>query len=255
MNKDLLIPFFIQNKPFSLSEFAEHHQLSLHDSAAILAKLIRSNDLLHIRRGIYFPVSNKGLKPEESFSDPWIVIPYVFPNTIIGGWSAANYWGLTEQIFRTTLILQKSNVFQTKKTIGRFQFLVYKSHLPISLGIETIWIENIELPISDIHRTIIDMLENPKCGGGIQHTIDCFKNYIEDGYNEKIFIDYISHVKNGVFFKRLGYISETLFGENHPLTEYAKSRISKGLSPIDSSLKCTKLVTRWNLYIHPEISI
>lgn len=255
MHRDFLIPFFIQNKPFTLHEFSEYHHLKPHDASVILARAIRAKDLLHILRGVYFPVSNKGLKPEESFSDPRIIVPYVFPNAIIGGWTAANYWGLTEQLFRTTLILQEPNVFRTKQNISRFQFLIYKSHLPINFAIETIWVENVEIPISDRHRTIIDMIENPKCGGGIQHSIDCFKSYLREGYDEKVLISYIAHVRNGVFFKRLGYISEILLGKNHPLAEYAHSRISKGLSPIDSSLKCNKLITRWNLYIHPEIAI
>jgi predicted transcriptional regulator of viral defense system len=123
------------------------------------------------------------------------------------------------------------------------------------LGKENIWVDQIQVPISDVHKTIIDMLENPKCGAGIQHSIDCLKVYFDEHYNEKIFISYIKEVKNKVFFKRLGYITEILFGVNHPLCKLSKNYITKGDSLIDSSINCNKLITRWHLYISDGIAI
>ena len=33
--------------------------------------------------------------------------------------------------------------------------------------------------VSDIHRTIVDILDEPVVGGGGQHVADCVANYLE----------------------------------------------------------------------------
>jgi predicted transcriptional regulator of viral defense system len=212
--------------------------------------------LVRLKRGIYLPISHKGLTPEESFGDPFLVVPAIFLNSsYIGGWSMASYWGLTEQIFQVVVVLTEKDIHISRKSIGRFNYILFKAHLPLSIGLETIWIENQQIIVSDIHRTVIDMLENPRCGGGIQNIIDCTKVYFQEFYDPQIFIKYASQVKNGVFFKRLGFICEKLLNANHPLCELSKQRITKGNSPIDSHLKCEALVTRWNLFINEELDV
>ena len=255
MNRDLLKPFFIKNKPFTVQDFARECSFTHEKSSFLLSLLVRQNHLIRLKRGVYLPVSHKGLTPQEAFSAPFVVVPLIFPHSYVGGWTMASYWGLTEQLFQTVVVLTEKDVHIPNKVIGRYNFNLFKSHLPHTLGIEFIWKENQQVLVSDIHRTIIDMIENPRCGGGIQHTIDCAKVYFKEEYNEEKFMTYVTPMKNGVFFKRLGFISERIFGVDHPLCQLSKKRMTKGPSPIDSHLTCEKLIGRWNLYINEEIDI
>jgi predicted transcriptional regulator of viral defense system len=247
--------FFIQEKPFTLGEAAAALSMSHLEASKVLHRLKKQGHILHLRNGIYLPASHKGLSPEASFGDPWIIVPILFPDAYVGGWSAANYWGITEQIFRTTSLITKGKISHTAHKINRFEYALFKTRHKDDLGQEKIWREQIQIPVSDIHKTMVDMLENPRCGAGIQHTIDCFKTYMEEYYEEKTFMAYARGIKNGTFFKRLGYITEILLGPNHPLCFLAKDLITKNYAPIDSHMPCEKLVTKWNLYINEDLAL
>jgi predicted transcriptional regulator of viral defense system len=255
MSIDDLKPFFIEEKPFTLEEVAKRLSISLRKATVLLYNYKKQGHVLKLQRGIYLPVSHKGLSPEETFGDPWVIVPLIFPDSYIGGWTASNYWKLTDQLFRTTCIMINKPVYKRKKKIGRFEYAVFRNSFSESTGIEIAWRDQVQVPISDVHKTVIDMLENPKCGAGIQHTIDCLKVYFEEFYEEKTFISYIQHIKTGAFFKRLGYIVEILLGADHLLCKISKERLTKGDIPIDSSMHCPKLITHWHLYVNEEIDL
>ena len=256
MKLEALKNIFLQNKPFTTEEAAIILGVTRDQASRLLYRYKTQGHLLKLKKGIYLPVPHKGLSAEETFADPWPIIPMLFPDSYVGGWSAANYYGLTEQLFNTTCLITKNKIHHKLKRIGRFEYYLFSDSIKSAdIGQDTVWIEQVQVKIADIHRTVIDMLENPKCGGGIQHTIDCLKNYFAEHYNERIFLSYINHIKNGVFFKRLGYIAEKLFGAQHALYKYAEKRITKGNSSIDSSLTCSKLITRWHLLINDTIEI
>ena len=57
-----------------------------------------------VARGLYGPVP---LEPERSdllLEDSWPVAIGLYSPCCIGGWSAAEHWDLTEQIFRTAVV-------------------------------------------------------------------------------------------------------------------------------------------------------
>lgn len=246
---------FIQNKPFTTEDAAKLLSLSTNEVSKILYRYKNQGHLYMLKRGIYIPVAHKGLAPDEAFTDPWIIVPTMFANSYIGGWSAANFFGLTEQLFQVTCLITKQKIHHKTVKIGKFEYNLFSDALSEDIGIDSTWRENIQVPISNVHRTVVDMLEDPACGGGIQHAIDCLKVYFAEKYDEKIFISCIEKVKNGAFFKRLGYIVETLLDKDHVLCTIAKQRISKGCSALDPALKCDKLITRWRLYINKDIVI
>jgi len=245
--------FFIQEKPFTLKEAANALSLSHPETSKVLYNLKKQGHVFPLKRGIFFPVSHKALSPQESLGDPWIIVPLLFPKAYVGGWSAANYWGLTEQLFRTTSLMTVDKISHSEKKINRFEYSLFKTKN--DTGKEKVWRDQVPVFVSDIHKTIVDMLENPRCGAGIQHTIDCFKNYMQEFYEEKILMSYACTVKNGTFFKRLGYITEVLLGPHHPLCLLAKDFITKNYALIDSHMPCKKLITKWNLYINEELTL
>ena len=73
-------------------------------------------------------------------------------------------------------------------------------------GTKPVWRRNTKVPVSDVHRTIIDMLDDPALGGGIQHVSDCLQAYFRraDRDDEKL-IAYAEQLGNGAVFKRLGF--------------------------------------------------
>jgi predicted transcriptional regulator of viral defense system len=247
---------FLKDKVFTVQDCITPLGLSSsRKTAQVLSRLAKQGHLKRIKRGVYLPVSNKALTPDESYADPWTVLPVVFPKSYIGGWSAANFWQLTEQIFNTTCIITTTRVPYRSRNLGRFKYSIFKIKEYDYFGVDHVLKDHVKIPISDVHKTIIDIIQNPECGGGVQHAIDCFKEYLSIHYDELIFINYASQIKNGSFFKKLGYISEKLLGDSHPLCKLAKERITKGYSYFGSRKAPHTLITRWNLYINESLDL
>ena len=116
-------------------------------------------------------------------------------------------------------------------------------------GTKPVWRGQTKIAVSDIHRTIIDMLNDPALGGGIQHVADCFDQYMQRSDSDAaMLIAYAGRIGNGAIFKRLGFLAE-----QHPLGESllaaCKDRLTKGHAKLDPALDCNRLVTRWRLWV------
>jgi predicted transcriptional regulator of viral defense system len=99
------------------------------------------------------------------------------------------------------------------------------------------------------------MLSNPWSGGGIEHVIDCFRNYVEGThFNPEQLVQYAERLGNAAVFKRLGLLSERVLGEEDFLVTASKSRLSKGNAQLDPAIKGDQLITRWRLFIPSTLS-
>ena len=106
------------------------------------------------------------------------------------------------------------------------------------------------MSVSDPTRTIIDMLSTPWVGGGIEHVMDCFRQYIKSSHFQAAqLVDYAERIGNAAVFKRLGFLAERMLGDSHPLVPECKSRLSKGNAQLSPAIKGDKLVTRWRLFV------
>ena len=246
-----LTSLFLKNKAFTVDEVASLLGFSSQKTSEILAKYIKKGDIKRIKRGHYIPIQERFLSPEESISDPWKLVPVLFSKGYIGGWSASNFWQLTDQIFHDTSLMLVDNVPYKTVVKDGFKYRVFTAHN--FLGCETVIRDNTEILISDPHKTILDMINNPTCGAGILHVLDCFDVYTKEHLDEQILLSYAKNYDKGTFYKRLGFISEQFFGSAHPLCDLAKKNITKGYSKIDPTLDCPKLITRWNLFINESL--
>lgn len=226
------------------------------ETAKILARWAQQGWLTRIRRGFYAIVPIEASDTKQALEDAWIIIPELFSPCYVGGWSAAEYWDLTEQLFRDICVLTEKPVIHKKKEIHNIPFLL--SHIPASLnfGTKTVWKKGNKIQVSDPHKTILDMLRTPHLGGGIQHIIDCFKEYIKSNHsNYEQLMTYAIKMNNGAVFKRLGFLSSELIGANESLTLLCHERLTKGTTHIDPSFKNGKLITRWRLILPENLQL
>ena len=76
----------------------------------LLAYLARRGWLSRVRRGLYVAVPLDTRRPGEWVEDPWVVADRIFSPCYIGGWSACQHWSLTDQVFRTILVVTGKKV-------------------------------------------------------------------------------------------------------------------------------------------------
>jgi predicted transcriptional regulator of viral defense system len=218
-------------------------------AAKLLSRWSAQGWLRRVGPGVYIPVQLELREAEQVMQDPWVLVPALFAPAYVGGRTAAEHWDLSEQIFRDIVVFTAAPVRRkTVETQGAVFTLKHTSE-ELMFGTKTLWRGRTKVPVSDVHRTIIDMLDDPASGGGIQHVADCFGQYVRrKDFDPRALIQYADRLGNGAVFKRLGFLAE-----GHPradaLIDPARLRLTKGHAKLDPALDCTTLITRWHLRV------
>lgn len=186
--------------------------------------------------------------------DPWVLAREAFSPFYIGGWSAAEYWGLTEQIFRSTLVVTATHVRRRSVTLSGHEFLLFrvaKSRISVE-GITHVWRGPERVPISSPERTIIDCLRNPELCGGIRNLTDFMHEYRarkEKRFN--LIVAEAERTASGAAWKRLGYLAELLWPDAPEVVAAAREHVTAGNASLDPSVRRRgKLTTRWRLWVN-----
>jgi len=212
----------------------------------------KSGWLRRVRRGLYVPVDLSAESPDEGLIDPWVVASQIFSPCYIGGWSAAQYWDFTEQIFESTIVLTSKRLNQTKQSVSGLVFLIKKLTSDKMFGLKSVWKDQVKVQVSDPHKTIIDMLDEPSLGGGIRSVVDFLQKYLSSNDCDlNILIQYTEKMNNKSIFKRLGFILSKIKPQEIQSITYCLENISQGNSQLDPSSKGKRLIKKWRLWI-PE---
>ena len=218
-------------------------------AAKLLSRWTEQGWLRRVGSGAYVPVQLDLLDARQVLQDPWILVPTLFEPCYIGGRTAAEHWDLTEQIFRDVLVFTTRSV--ASRTVERQGAIFTLKHIRDALifGTKTVWRGQTRVAVSDVHRTIIDMLDDPSVGGGIQHISECFDRYLQrPDYNPDLLINYAQRHGNGAIFKRLGLLAER-HEKGSFIAREARKHLTKGHAKLDPSLVSPRLITRWRLRV------
>jgi len=208
--------------------------------------------LRRIRRGFYVPVDVAAETSDERLVDPWVVASQIFSPCYIGGWSAAQHWGLTEQIFESTIVLTTRRLNQKEQLVGGLPFLIKKIASDKMFGLQIVWKDQVKIQVSDPHKTMVDLLDDPSIGGGIRSVVDFFQNYLSSKYCDlSILIQYVEKMGNKTIFKRLGFVLSKIKPQEVHWIAYCMERLSQGNSQLDPSSKGKRLLKKWRLWV-PE---
>lgn len=219
-----------------------------HRAAKLLSRWRSQGWLRRVGHGSYVQVPLDLSGSEQVLEDPWVLIPTLFGNCYIGGWTAAHHWDLTEQLFNDTL------VFTTKRTAERhtaqgITFVLRRVSETRLFGLKTLWRGSNRVKISDPTRTVVDMLAMPDTGCGIDHVSDCIGAYLRsDECDRELLIRYAEQMGNGAVFKRLGYLADTRL-EDDELSKACRARLTQGYTRLDPSLDSERLVTSWRIWV------
>jgi len=145
-------------------------------TAKLLSRWANKGWLSRVRRGLYIPVPLESPTADIPLEDAWVIADKLFSPCYIGGWSAAEYWDLTEQMFRTVIVLTEQRPRDRKPIIKGTEFLLRTVPAKSMFGLKTVWRGQVKVNVSDPTRTILDMLSAPLLAGGLRSTVDMFKN-------------------------------------------------------------------------------
>ena len=190
-------------------------------------------------------------RPGEWVDDPWVVAERVFSPCYIGGWSACAHWDLTEQVTRTLMVFTARRVRHRYVKIQGIPFHLTVRSDQALFGTLTGVAWSDPCPRSDPSRTIVDILDNPRLGGGIRTVAEVLDEYLHSEHrNDQLLIDYGDRLGNRAVFKRLGYLLERSAVGAPELVQACLERRSSGLVALDPSLGAHgRIVRRWGLRV------
>lgn len=215
----------------------------------LLAYFARRGWLSRVRRGLYVAVPLDTRRPGEWTEDAWIVAERTFSPCYIGGWTACQHWGLTDQVFRTVLVVTARKVRDREPVIQGTPYRVTVRSEDKLFGTTVVWRQQVRVRVSDPSRTIVDLLDDPTLGGGMRNVADVVYEYLTGEHrDDELLIAYADRLGNRAGFKRLGFVLEHLGVDALELVEACLDRRSAGLVALDPSVRVKgRIVRRWGI--------
>jgi predicted transcriptional regulator of viral defense system len=221
-------------------------------AAKVLSRWREQGWLRRIGHGLYVPVPLDLAGSEQVVEDPWVLVPALFGQSYIGGWTAAHHWDLTEQLFNETVVFTTRRIGKKRVLAQGVAFVLQHTSVKRTFGLKSIWRGSLRVSISDPTRTVIDILAMPELGGGIDHVADCLAELRRSSaYDAALLINYGEQFGNGAVFKRLGFLAETRLHDSD-LAASCRTRLTQGYAQLDPALKSGHLQTAWRLWV-PEL--
>jgi predicted transcriptional regulator of viral defense system len=234
-----------------IDDVVETLSLTRTEASKRLSRWAEQGWLRRVGKGAYVAASLDLLDSQQVLDDPWVLVPTLFGPAYIGGRTAAEHWDLTEQVFNDIVVFTQRPVRARTQRRHGAAFTLKQVREKHNFGTKPLWRHATKIQLSDVQKTIIDMLDDPAIGGGIQHVNDCLANYLRQyGGKAGKLIEYGERLGNGAVFKRLGFLAERdpLGAE---IAQACRQRLTKGNAKLDSALECPRLLTRWRLFV-PE---
>ena len=241
--------------PFTIKEATSVLNLAERKTARILAHLARKGWLSRVKQGVYLSVPLGAVNPKEFKTNPWVTANHVFSPCYIGGWSAAEHWHLTEQVFSSVVVFTSKKTRSSTVGIKGTAFIIRNADKSVFESGVVVWLENEKVIVTNPARTVADILDDPAIGGGIRNCAEILNNYFTSEYkDEKKLLSAIKALNNKTIYKRLGYLLEKTGIDMLKVLSECKSNISTGFTYLDPSIKLKgRINTKWNLRINAEI--
>jgi predicted transcriptional regulator of viral defense system len=122
-------------------------------------------------------------------------------------------------------------------------------------GTKRVWRDQVPVEVSDPARTLIDVLDEPRLGGGIRHVAGIVASYFKSEQRaDAALLDYARRFGRGVVFKRLGFLATELSIDAPDVIAACRNGLSAGYSRLDpAGPKRGRLVRRWRLQVNATI--
>ena len=250
--RDLAILFGAGRRTVTVEAAAEALGLSPEAAARRLSALASRGWLRRVRRGLYLAVPVDAPNPAAWTDDPWYLADLVWNPCYIAGWSAANHWSLTDQVFRSTVVATTQRVRRVEQELAGANYLLH--HVGpecLTWGLVGEWRHDRRVLVSNPERTVADLLSDPALEWRYPpHDGDprrrCWRTRAS-----RVLWTLCDRLGNGAGLKRLGYLLEVLGHDvgviDQPMTS--------GVSLLDPSLPARgPRSSHWGLRVNADVS-
>ncbi len=229
-------------------------RLGLSRQAANLAlsRLAQKGWLRRLRRGVYAVVPLSSSSAQPVVGDPLAVAMELFKPCYISGWTAAQHWDLTEQIFNVVSVYSSKPERRSLINVGGVRYRIRRVPQDAIFGTTKVWSGRVTIQMATVHRTVIDVLDAPEMGGGGRQTVDIVRAYWErPDASPGTLYDLAARLGRGSVFKRMGFLAETFGSVTGEWMERFLGKLTAGVTLLDpASPDRGPIVSRWKLRVN-----
>jgi len=207
----------------------------------VLSHLKRLGWIDGLKRELY------AFSPDSGISEP----PHEFEmaqklvlGSVISYWTAMRFYELTQQVPNSiqSMVLEGISV-PRKLHLKGFQYVYVKKEC--FFGFQKIWIGSAKVSITDLERTLLEGLRNPKYCGGFSEVLAAFESSLPSLDISKL-TSYSLKLEEAVA-KRLGWVLEQL-GVDLELLRPLLDITMRGPRKLDASREARgKFIRKWQL--------
>lgn len=222
-------------------------------AALTLGRLERAGWLKRIRRGLYHIVPLEG-GAGTVVEDPWVLADAAFAPCYIGGWTAAHYWGLTEQSFRATFVATAANLRARAQTLLGTEYRLVRVPVTRVESVPLTWRGAVQLRVASAERAIVDACDDPAWVGGIRHLGEIVLRYreIQSDRGAALLLE-LERRASGAAFRRAGYLAERLWPGASDLIAGALANRPAGVIRLDPVIQGRGTMSRrWGLWVNVD---
>lgn len=222
----------------------------------IASRLTRRGVLSRVGQGIY------AVKPLRSLGRPYSLSPLAAVGELLkgeayycGGLSVLNLHGLTEQVYPgrvDAFVIERRNRL---RLAGAQVFFHVARRKALTVGVIETTVDGIKVRISDPERTLIDLLEYPKLGGGAANALQVVSASLPRISASKL-VKYARQLAHPTTCRRLGFILEAQgFPESiwQPLLS-SRRGVAHGSALVRDAPKRGLYNSRWRLSINHDLN-
>lgn len=215
----------------------------------LLSSFNRAGWIKSVKRGLYVPVPLESDDPALTNENPFVLANYLYKDCYIGGWSAASFWNLTDQIFLKTWLITKTLIREKEEIRGNHAYVLKHASSSYFYGLHTEWVGQDKVYFSDPHKTVIDFA-NFIDEYGMQSFMDVFLEYLKSEHkNLKMLLEYAGRAKNNTVLKRIGFMLERFSPQDTAFIDQCLKEVKEGATLFAPKEKCEAFSNKWRMWL------
>ncbi len=248
--------FFAAHPVFTTDDLVEYRRNNGSQSRwtrkALLAHHRKQGRLVLVRRGLYAVVP-PGSNPETCAVDPYLLASKMTDDAVLAYHTALELHGKAHSVFDRYFFQSNKPVRTTTFRTYRFECTLFPKALRDKnrehFATTTLERSGVELRVASLERTLVDLHDRPKLGGGWEEIWRSLESV--EYFDLDLVVEYVRLLGNATTAAKVGYFlaqhAESLMVEDrhlNPLRELRPKQphyLQRGISG--------KLVSDWNLVI------
>jgi predicted transcriptional regulator of viral defense system len=244
---DSTYEFFAQHPVFTTDEFAARpgsgHSRNRRAQESLLAHHVRSGRLLRLRRGLYAVVPF-GMEAKTYRPDPYLIAGKMADDAVLAYHTALELHGKAHSVHEEFVFLSHRAVRRAQVSGRNELYGVSKTE---RLGME--------IQVTTLERTMVDVLDRPELGGGWEEIWRSLESV--EYFDLEQVVRYTLMLKNGTTAAKVGFFLDqhrkALMVEDKHLRPLKRHLPEQPCYMERSKRASGRLVAAWRLFVPPEI--